>query len=145
MIVKGHKEVKYSYNNDETGFVLRGYERLRTFYIGAEVVADLPQDEVDVVLPRDRVCRHLGGCVGRPGDGHLLPGQEEDDAAVARRRVEKAHVVGAVRSESSVVMSDLFLNKHEDEEEEKWKEMEKTQMWGRKRRWGGGKIAEEEN
>lgn len=66
-----------------------------TFYVGAEVVADLPQDEVDVVLPRDGVGRHAGGRVGRPGDGHLLPGQEEDDASITCGRVEQAHVVGA--------------------------------------------------
>lgn len=70
--------------------------RSRTFHVRTEVVADLPQDEVDVVLPRDRVGRHVGGRVGRPGDGHLLPGQEEDDASVACRRIEQTHVVRAV-------------------------------------------------
>ena len=66
---------------------------LRTYYVRAEVVADLIQDEVDVVLPRDWVCRHVSGRVGRPGDGHLLPGQEEDDTTVACRRIEQTHVV----------------------------------------------------
>lgn len=69
--------------------------RSRTFNVRAEVVADLSQDEVDVVLPRDGVGCHAGGRVGRPGDGHFLPGQEEDDTSVARRRIEQTHVVGA--------------------------------------------------
>ena len=70
-----------------------------TFYVGAEVVADLPQDEVDVVLPRDGVSRHAGGGVGRPSYGHLLPGQEEDDASVTRRWIQKTHVVRTVGGE----------------------------------------------
>lgn len=80
----------------------------RTFHVRAEVVADLTQDEVDVVLPWNRVGRHFGGRVGRPGDGHLLPGQEEDDAAVARRRVEQTHVVGAEGKKQDVVLR-VFL------------------------------------
>lgn len=71
-----------------------------TFYVGAEVVANLPEDEVDVVLPWNRVSRHPGGRVSRPGDGHLLPGQEEDDPPVACGRVQQSHVVRAVKDEA---------------------------------------------
>lgn len=42
---------------------------------------------------------HAGGRVGRPGDGHLLPGQEEDDTSVTCRRIEETHVVRAVGQE----------------------------------------------
>lgn len=71
-------------------------EDVSTFYVRAEVVAHLPQDEVDVVLPRDWVGRHVGGCVGRSCDGHLLPGQEEDDTSVTGGRIEQTHVVWTV-------------------------------------------------
>ncbi|KAF3857470.1 hypothetical protein F7725_009329 [Dissostichus mawsoni] len=69
------------------------------------VVADLPQDEVDVVLPRDGVSRHAGGGVGRPSYGHLLPGQEEDDASVTGRWIQKTHVVRTVGGEQVPVVA----------------------------------------
>ena len=64
-----------------------------TLHIRAEVVAHLCQDEVDVLLRGDGMSRHAGGRVSRPGDGHLLPGQEEDDTPIAGGGVQQTHVV----------------------------------------------------
>lgn len=63
------------------------WRQVRTDNVRAQVVADLPQDEVDVILSGDGVGCHAGGRVGGTSDGHLLPGQEEDDTAVAGCRV----------------------------------------------------------
>lgn len=86
-----------------------------TFHVRAEVVADLSKDEVDVVLSRDGVGRHFGGCVCRPGDGHLLPGQEEDDTSVARSWIEQTHVV---RTVGQKIQEEGFLLSQEHVEEE---------------------------
>lgn len=85
---------------------------LSTFYVRAEVVANLPQDEVDVVLPRDGVSRHAGGRVSGPRDGHLLPWQEEDDTSVARRWIQQTHVVRAVGKKKQEVFFIIIINKY---------------------------------
>lgn len=41
----------------------------------------------------------IRGAVRGPCDGHLLPGQEEDDSAIAGGRVQQPHVVRAGREE----------------------------------------------
>lgn len=69
----------------------------RTFHVGAEVMPDLAQDEVDVLLHGDGVGRHVGGRVRCPGDGHFLPGQEEDDTPIAGGGIQEPHVVRAAR------------------------------------------------
>lgn len=79
------------------------HTKVHTNHIGAQVVADLPEDEVDVILSGDGVGRHTGGGVCGAGDGHLLPGQEEDDTAVAGGRVQQAHVVWADESKGEEV------------------------------------------
>lgn len=71
-------------------------KRSSTFYIRAEIIADLPQDEVDVVLPWDWVGCHTSGGVGCSGDGHVLPRQEEDDTTIAGGWIEETHVVRTV-------------------------------------------------
>lgn len=76
---------------------VRCYFASCTFHIGAEVVPDLAQDEVDVLLHGHGVGRHVGGRVRRPGDSHFLPGQEEDDTPVAGGGIQKTHVVRAER------------------------------------------------
>lgn len=73
----------------------RSGPHLSTFNIRAQVVSDLRQDKVDVVLSWDGVRCHFGGAIRGSRNGHFLPGQEEDDAAVARGGVKKTHVVRA--------------------------------------------------
>lgn len=69
--------------------------RQPTFNVRAQVVANLPEDEVDVVLSWNGMSGHTGGRVRGPSNGHVLPGQEEDDTTVTGCWVKKTHVVGA--------------------------------------------------
>ena len=76
-------------------FPLKSDSLSLTFHVRAEVVADLFEDEVDVLLGGNGVGGDVGGRVGGPGDGHLLPWQEEDDSPITGGGVQKAHVVRA--------------------------------------------------
>ena len=64
--------------------------------VRVQVVLDLFEYECDVVFVRRRSIGELARRVGRAGHGVLLPRQEEDHSAVARVRVEKAHVLRRV-------------------------------------------------
>ena len=64
--------------------------------VRVQVVLHLLQDEHDLVFGGLGIVRHLARQICRTGDSVLLPGQEEDDAAVARGWIEKTHLIGTV-------------------------------------------------
>lgn len=58
---------------------------------------------------------HAGGCVRRPGNGHVLPGQEEDDPTITGCWVQKTHVVRAGGDQEQKEVFKILKNKEESQ------------------------------
>ena len=67
-----------------------------TIDIRVQVVADLVEDELDLDLCRRRVVSDGARAVCRTSHRHVLPGQEEDDAAITCSWIKQAHFGRAV-------------------------------------------------
>ncbi|KAI6752390.1 hypothetical protein HG530_013759 [Fusarium avenaceum] len=63
--------------------------------VGVQKLADLSENEVNVVLLRDRCTLDLAGVVGGTGKSVSLPGKNKDNTAVRGGSVEETKTVGA--------------------------------------------------
>lgn len=72
---------------------------------------------------------HTGGRVCCPSNGHVLPGQEEDDATVAGCWIKKTHVVRAGVDPDEREMFQTFKHKEKSDRQKE----EEEEVGGRRR------------